>query len=121
MSLFTAQRTKIERQNAQTAMRSMRQVTRRQQQHMREVEDLSKQIVGALRRGRNSGVVYADSEDLLYTIIAIEIGLIEEITDLHAAQQHARHVDNQFGRRKHQQGDRQRLMRDAVDFAVTSK
>lgn len=118
MSLQAVQQAKTNRQAAKTARLNALKAVKQQQQYQREVENLSDQIAPALAHGRNHGVVYADSEDLLYKIIAIEVGLIEEIVDMQAARQHARRIDNQFGRRKHQQGDHQRLMYDAITLAL---
>lgn len=118
MSLQAVQRMKTEFEKTRTAKQNARQEARRQSLYNQKVQAVSEEVVTALTRGRNHGVVYADSEELLLLIIAVEIGLVEEMADLQSAHRHARQIDSATGYKKHQQGDRQRLMRDAVNLAL---
>jgi hypothetical protein len=118
MSIQVAQRTKTELKQARSAVRHARGQTRQQRLYQEEVLAVSNEIAVALTHSRNRGVVYADSEELLLLIVAAEIGLIEEMPDEQSARRRARQVDNATGYKKHQQGDRQQLMRDAVNHAL---
>lgn len=118
MSLQSVKSTKDERLKLAKVQTRAKQAHVQRQAYRLQVTGLAKAIVAALSRSRFQGVVYADSEELLYKILGLETGLIVEIHDVQMAIRHASRVDNHKGHRKHTQGDRHQLMCDAVALAL---
>lgn len=119
MSIQVVAGNSAEMRREKAAKRLRRKHQQLAHQHSLEVKQLAGDVAAAVKRSKHS-VVYADSEELLLQILGIELGIIEIFPSIEEAEVHARKVDSRTGRSKFRQGDRQSLLREAINFCITT-
>ena len=109
--------------NQRAAQKHSRAQHRQHATRQAKLSEMTRQIVAALGRSRNDGVVFADCSESVLFILATEIEYGPGTKTTAQREQDRRDVsqgteDRRNGRRRLTQGDNQQLVRDAVELAI---